>query len=56
MKDIGYYLDRPWNIYADQCNTLIIENGVVKIGAQVFSAFYRITGNLEIPESVTYIR
>ena len=53
MYDYNNLSGRPWNSYADEIRTVVIENRVTSIGALAFSS----TGltSIEIPASVTSI-
>ena len=54
MYDYYNLSGRPWNSYADEIRTVVIENGVTSIGAYAFAECQGLT-SIEIPASVTSI-
>ena len=51
----GSITGAPWSNYRKQITSLVIEEGITKFGYDVFRGMKYITGELKLPESLTYI-
>ena len=55
MTDYGWNVTGPWKVYKKQIRSVVLEEGITRIGECAFNDYPLLDGELVIPDSVTTI-